>query len=156
FDHAATLELVKRGLALDPAGEDRGVLKSVAGEVLGYVYDFPAGWAATTEALALLPAGHVRHTQSLATILYTGLLLGKRDEAEKHTETLLCIEPLDDRRGEYVTALGWASISHTARAERQSASRVLSRMAAIEAEVDERDAFVHGTARYWRARFAEL
>ena len=75
---------------------------------------------------------------------------------DANTEELVRTEPRPEDLADYVAALGFASISHTARANRDRAARLLARVAEVQARVDEADAVVHGTARYWQARSAEL
>jgi eukaryotic-like serine/threonine-protein kinase len=155
-DFAATVALVQSGLAAGAAGEQRGVLRSIEGLARTFVYDFAGGFAATREALALLPPGHPRRTQSLSASLYTGLLLGRASEADANTVELVETDPRPEDVADYVAALGFASISHTARANRERAARLLARVAEVEGQADEAEAVVHSTARYWEARFAEL
>jgi eukaryotic-like serine/threonine-protein kinase len=155
-DFAATIALVQSGLAAGAASEQRGVLRSIEGQARTFMYDFAGSWAATGEALSLLPPGHPRRTQSLWASLYTGLLMGRASEVAGHTEELVRTDPRPEDVADYVAALGFASISHTARAKRDLAARLLARVAEVEARADEAEAHVHSTARYWEARFAEL
>lgn len=152
-DLAAAVALVARGVACGARGEDLGVLRAIEAPALSYRHDFAAGWAASREALELLPHGHPKRVQSLAANTFAGTQLGKVSDAQ--LDELLGEQPRDGAIGAYVSALGYAGISHVVRANRGHAARVIERLEVLEPEFDA-DPFSRGHSAYWRMRYLEM
>jgi eukaryotic-like serine/threonine-protein kinase len=155
-DLASVVELVARGVASGASGEELGILRSIEAPALSYQHDFSGAFAASAEALALLVPGHPSRVQSLAAHTFASLQLGKAHEVVALVDELLAATPEAADRGEYVSALGYAGITHVAVANRPAALRVLSRLAELEPEIEDDDAFALGHLCYWRMRYLML
>jgi len=153
---AATVTLVERGLSCGAAGPERGILRSIETAARFFRNEMVASASASKEALELLPAGHLRRTQSLAWSTYTALHVGNGGEVAAHVDELLAIEPVPTERASYVRALGDVFISHAVLANRAEATRLLARLEQIDAHAGADDPLTHGHVKYWTARFLEL
>jgi len=151
---AAVVALVARGVACGATGEELGVLRSIEAPALSYQHDFAAGWAASEQAVALLPPGHPKRLKSLAANTFAGLQLGKVIDAQ--VEELLDTDPDSGALPDYVSALGYAGIAHLALAQRGYALRVIERLHGLDAALGEEDAFARGHSYYWQLRFQEM
>lgn len=155
-DLASVVALVARGVASGASGEELGILRSIEAPARSYQHDFSGAFAASAEALALLAPGHPSRVQSLAAHTFASLQLGKAHEVVSLVDELLAATPEPAERGEYVSALGYAGITHVAVANRPEALRVLSRLAELEPEIEDDDAFAIGHLCYWRMRYLML
>jgi hypothetical protein len=155
-DLAATLALVQRGLRCGVAGEQRGVLRSIAARAHYGGWDFDAGWEASSEALQLLPVGHPKRLESLGAQAYSGIQLGKADQLEAQIEELIAADPDNVGRGYYLHSLGYCSISQVVSGRRAVASRLLDRISEVDAAGEDADPFARGIALYWQLRYAQF
>jgi tetratricopeptide (TPR) repeat protein len=153
-DLAAVVSLVARGVSCGAVGVELGVLRSIEAPALSYRHDFAAGWAASQEAVRLLPAGHPKRLQGLAANTFAGIQLGKVMDSQ--IEELLSTDPDPGALPEYVSALGYAGIAHVALAQRSYALRVVSRLHEIQPSLTQDDAFALGHSYYWQMRFQEM
>ncbi|HTV23207.1 MAG TPA: protein kinase [Polyangiaceae bacterium] len=152
-DLAAVVSLVERGIRCGAQAEQLAVLLSIEAPALSYRHDFAAGWAASEQALALLPPGHPKRLQSLAANTFAGIQLGKVIDAQ--IEELLAAPPAPGGLGEYVSALGYAGIAHVVLANRGFARRVIARLRELDSEMGD-DAFSCGHSDYWQMRYLEM
>jgi tetratricopeptide (TPR) repeat protein len=153
YDLGAVVSLVERGIRCGARGEPLAVLLSIEAPALSYQNDFAAGWAASQQALELLPPGHPRRLQSLAANTFAGIQLGKVIDTQ--IEELLAASPPRGALGEYVSALGYAGIAHVVLANRRFAQRVIERLRELDAEMGD-DAFSRGHSDYWQMRYHEM
>jgi len=153
-DLAAVVSLVARGVSCGAVGVELGVLRSIEAPALSYRHDFAAGWAASQDAIRLVPAGHPKRLRSLAANTFAGIQLGKVMDSQ--IEELLGTDPDPGALPEYVSALGYAGIAHVALAQRSYATRVISRLHDIQARLTEDEAFALGHSYYWQMRFHEM
>jgi eukaryotic-like serine/threonine-protein kinase len=152
-DLAGVVSLVTRAIGCGAQGEALGQLLNIQAPALFYRHDFAAGWAASCQALALLPSGHPKRLSSLAANTFAGLQLGKVVDAQ--VEELLAATPDEARYGEYVTALGYAGIAHVVLGNRDFSRRVVERLQGLDPAIAE-DAFASGYSDYWQMRHLEM
>jgi hypothetical protein len=155
-DLDAAIALVNQGIACGARGEERGVLGSIEAPTRWNQNDFAAGLAASRAALALLPPGHPKRVDCLSSSIFCGVQLGRTAELEPQLEEMLATDPGEEDRADYISALGYASLSCAALASRGQASPFLARIAAIDAQYGDGDALVRGHALYWHVRFLQL
>ena len=169
-DLAGAVSLLGRGLACGAVREERGTLLGLDAYVRFFQHDFAASWTASTEALALLPRGHLRRAQSLSSHMYAAIHLGKSVDLAAIAEEMLAEDPGLQHRADYVDSLGYACISYAATGNRQQAARLVDRIASLDVGVGEadddddddgdrggdRDPLVSAHVCYWRTRLLQL
>jgi hypothetical protein len=155
-DLETTIALVASGLACGPTSVERAILRAIETPARFYRTEFAPAAAASDEVLRVLPAGHPRRTRTLAMSVYLAMHLGKAIEADAQIEELLAAEPGDADRANHVLALADLFPAYLAVGNRRQASRVLARIAELDAHVGEGDPLTHGWYLYWQIRFTEL
>ena len=151
-DLDGAIALVQRGVDAGAAGPERGLLRSLSAPALFQSWRFADAWAATSEALALLPPGDPRRVISITWHAVSATQRGDWDEVEAHVPELLASVPAEPDRVEFGTALSHAVIAYTGAGHREHSQRFVDWLGRLGADLGSENPFAYGLAGYARAR----